>query len=272
MKEPALIKGSVGSNDAVEIQNGSNTLIAGDIRSLGTVDVHGAVTVDYIFTNMLLNLGDSGTVNGHPYFDLPMLKEVNEYVTPMMQGFELPALSIEADGPSLTITAKSADKPPYSLAPGNYGVVKVAAGAKVLLKSGENGQGYSFRDLNIEEGATILFDVSAGALAINVAHGMKVGKNVKMSFEYLNGSTRDVNFNIASRGQISIGQNAQLIGTWLAPSASITLGPNSRLTGAVYSDMIMMEKGSQVEYHEEPWMGNFYKHYNVSCENKNSAP
>lgn len=271
MKEPALVKGSVGSNDAVEIQNGSNTLIAGDIRSLGAVDVHGAVTVDYIFTNSLLNFGESGKVNGHPYFELPMLKEVNEYVTPVMHGFELPALSIESNGPSLTITAKSTSKLPYILAPGEYGVVTVAAGAKVLFKSVESGQDYFFRDINIGEGATILFDVSTGALAVNVAHGMKIGKNVKMGFDRLNGSTRDINFNIASRGQISIGQNTQLIGTWLAPSASINLGPNSRLTGAVYSDMVKMETGSRVEFHEEPWIGSIHNRYNLSCEGKDSA-
>ena len=271
MKEPALIKGSVGSNDAVEIQNGGNTLIAGDIRSLGTVDVHGAVTLDYIFTNSLLNLGESGRVNGHRYFEQPKLKEVNEYVTPVMQGFELPALAIESDGPSLTITTKSGGKLPYVLAPGEYGAVTVAAGAKVLFKSAEDGKNYSFRDLNIEEGATILFDVSAGALAVNVAHGMKIGQNVKMVFDHPDGSSRDVDFNIASRGQIKVGQNAQITGTWLAPSASITLGANSRLTGAVYSDMIKMETGSRVEFHEEPWIGNIYKSYNLSCESKASV-
>lgn len=271
MKQPARIKGSVGSNDAVEIQNGSYTLIAGDIRSLGTVDVHGAITVDYVFTNSLLNLTGSGTVNGRRYFDLNKLKEVNEYVTPVLRGFELPPLAFESEGPALTITAKTNGMVPYQLASGAYGAVTVAAGAKLLLRIGENGQSFSFKELTLEDGATVLFDVSAAPVSVNVSRGVKIGRNVKMGFDPLTGSTREVSFNIAGPGQISIGANAQLIGTWLAPSAAVTLGPDSRITGAVYADMVMMERGSKVEYHEEPWLGNIYQRQRDSCAGKATA-
>lgn len=269
MKEPALIKGSVGSNDAVEIQNGSNTLIAGDIRSLGTVDVHGAVTVDYIFTNMLLNLGASGRVNGGRYFDMPNHREINEYVTPLLERFTLPALAIEAHGPSVAITAKAAQSTQPVLAPGEYGTVTVAAGATVLFKSGSTNRNFLFRDLDIEDGATVLFDVSAGPLAVNIDHGMKIGRNVRMGIAGVNGSTRDISFNLGINGQINVGRDSQLVGTWLAPSASIDLGRGSSLKGALYADMIKMETGSRVEFHEEPWTGNLYKHYTPSCDSLN---
>lgn len=267
LKEPALIRGSLGSNGSVEVQNGGNTLIAGDLRALGQVNVQGGVTVDYIFTNLLLNLGASGTVNGRQRFEISDMRELNEYVVPVMEGFQLPTVDGRPDGPSLDVSAKTAGAAGYGLPRGEYGTVKVAAGAKLILR-GDGGKGYSFRDLLLEDGATVLFDTSSGAVTVHVEHGLKVGSNVAMTVASVAGSTRDVAVNIGVRGKVDVGKNARVIGTWVAPSASVTLGAGSRLDGALYAEMVTMEKGSIVEQHEEPWTGSLYLRYNDSCSKK----
>ena len=250
-KDTGFIRGHVGSNGSIEIQQGDSGIVAGDLRAIDVIDVHGQLVVDYVFTNEHVKEAGKGALNS-----TGGVKE-DENQDP----YELPYLEFTAGWEDVTVETDPGT--PFTLEPGTYGELLVSEGSEIILKTGE----YFFDSLHIELNATVFFDVDENMkITVNVVKVFEVLEGAKFEIApECKGTTRDIHINIMDKGNINIRPYASLCGIFVAPDAKITFQEHSRLEGAVYARFISLEKDVRIEYHDD-WYGELYKLIDLDCD------
>lgn len=250
-KDTGFIRGHVGSNGSIEIQQGDSGIVAGDLRAIDVIRVHGQLVVDYVFTNEHVKEAGKGALN-----PTGGIKE-DESQDP----YELPYLEFTAGGEDITVETDPGT--PFTLEPGTYGELLVSEGSEIILKTGE----YFFDSLRIESNATVLFDVDENTkITVNVVKVFEVREGAKFEITpECKGTTRDININIMHGGNINIRSNASVCGILVAPDAKITFQEYSTMEGAVYARFISLGKDVRIEYHDE-WYGELYKLIDLDCD------
>lgn len=250
LKDADFIRGHVGSNGGIEIQRGDSGMVAGDLRAIDVIDVHGRLIADYVFTNERVKKVGKGT--------LELSGGIKEKQS--QETYELPVLAFAAGGEDIRVEADPGM--PFTLAPGIYGGLIVAKNAVLILESGE----YFFDSLRIASDAQVRLDVNEDEqISINIVRGFDIGKGSRLEIAAESkATTREVSINIMDGGNINIGSSASLDGIIVAPSAKITFQENSKLAGAVYAWFISLEENVRIEYHDD-WHGELYKRIDLDC-------
>ena len=251
LKDTGFIRGHVGSNGGIEIQQGDSGIVAGDLRAIDVIDVHGRLVADYAFTNEHVKEAGKGALNLTGGF-----KE-DESQDP----YELPYLEFTAGGEDVTVETDPGTS--FTLEPGTYGELLVSEGSEIILKTGE----YFFDSLHIESNATVFFDVDENMkITVNVVKAFDVQEGAKFGITpECTGTTRDIHINIMDKGNINIRPHASLCGILVAPDAKVTFQEHSTMEGAVYARFISLEKDVRIEYHDD-WYGELYKLIDLDCD------
>ena len=259
-KDAGFVRGTVGSNGSIEIQRGDSGVVAGDLRALETVQVHGRVVADYVYSNTWVNVTGRG--------ELDLSGGIVEWASQPAQ--TLPVLLFSAEtGPAVVVEPVAPGDPVPLLAPGRYAAVTLAPGAMLQLASGE----YFIRWLTLEPGARLAFDpqillpgTDPLPVTVNVGHRLDLGAGAELLMAPdTAGSTRDVALNLRQSGNLRFPAGARLAGVITAPEAELSFGPGSRLQGAAYARFIRLEEGVEVAYHDD-WSGELYRELDLDCD------
>jgi len=273
--------GHIGANDEIKIEEHNNSVLAGDLWAREEIEVEGLLTADYAVSGDEVEQEDDGvlTLTGGQVLD------------DAMPVYLLPQAIFTAGGPKVKVKVEDG---PVTLAPGAYGKVQVKQGGVLLLTAGE----YFFEKLHLDaesEGhdgkhkdgkkerehddddddeaneiplppAILGFDLSAGAVALNISGKVKLGKGVQLKIVSSSGSTRDVAINIQQGKKLRISQGASVQGVLTAPNAELEFGPQSSIEGAAYAKSIKMRQGSVARYHAVQWQGSLYRRIDANCD------
>lgn len=244
LHEAADSVGTIGSNDMIEVLHGNSGILAGDIRAIGHIAVHGSLTADYVFTNERAIMTGYLGITGHleEGFDLT--------------GFDIPVFSV-APGTQAVSVGKNTT---VNLAPGAYGNVTVGSGAQLRLQTGA----YNFRSFLIDPLAVVYLDSLAGPIDIRVQERVVIGEGAEMVVPPFPASTRDITLYIQKEGDIHILDGAVVRGNLIAPFSKLTFKSSSRLLGAAYANMIVVENGASFEYHRGS-AGALYLEFDANC-------
>lgn len=142
--------GHVGANRRILMEKGPPGTIAGDLFVPGNIKNHGEITVaGDVITNSPIDDHGTLTMTG-------MIIE-NAALDPRM----LPHLSFSAEGPDLKVSESASQV----LVPGSYGRVEDKKGAALQFTAGS----YFLHELKTNDSTILIFDVSEGGIALNVA-------------------------------------------------------------------------------------------------------
>lgn len=254
-KDAEFVRGHVGCNGTIEVQDGDSGTVAGDLRALSFINIHGHLIADYAFTNQVVYITDNGSLN--------LSGGIVEHQS--QPYYLLPSVNFTAGGANITVSASN----PIILTPGKYGNVRVSQNANIILSSGE----YYFNAFQLEQNAKALLDVKdttgdqkVEPLSINIVNKLEVKDST--AFEIAAGSkgtTRDITINAIQKGDITINPKAVIRGILVAPNAKVTFQDQSRLEGAAYARFISLEKGVNIQYHDD-WNGELYKLIDMDCD------
>ncbi len=255
LKDTEFVRGHVGSNGTIEVQEGNSGTVAGDLRALSFINIHGHLVSDYAFTNEVVNITGKGALD----LSGAIVEHQNQ------PSYHLPSINFTTKGANITVSASS----PITLPPGKYGNVRVLQNAKLTLTSGV----YFFNTFQIDEYAKVLLDVKDvtgdqknDPVSINVVNGLDL--KYSASLEIVAGSkgkTRDILINTIQNGDVIINPKAIVRGILTAPNAKVTFKDQSRLEGATYARFISLGKGVNIQYHDD-WYGALYKFIDTDCD------
>jgi len=220
--------GDVGSNDQVEIKNGTSGMVAGDLRAGKYIKVSGEVAADYAISGGAVDVVGNGrlTLSGN-------VKEFQTIATlTRANALWQPASALLGDvwvpiGGSMTID------------PGFYNYVTINDGGRLELHPGT----YSINNLQVKNGASVRID---GPATLLVGSNLDIGSDASLTGV---GSTRGVVINALQPGDITTGSTAVIRGTFIAARSNLTFGPSSRIEGSVYGKSITLNKGVTARYH-----------------------
>ncbi len=254
-KDTDFVRGHVGCNGTIEVQNGNSGTVAGDLRELSFINIHGHLIADYAFTNQMVYITDNGA--------LDLSGGIVEHQS--QPYYPLPSITFTAGGSNITVGASQS----AVLPPGKYGNVRVSQNAQLTLSSGD----YYFNTLQLEQNAKVLLDVKditgdqkIDPLNINVVSKLELKDSAAFEIaEGSKGTTRDVAINAIQKGDITINPKAIIRGVLVAPNAKVTFQDQSRLEGAAYARFISLEKGVNIQYHDD-WNGELYKLIDLDCD------
>lgn len=254
-KDTEFVRGHVGCNGTIEVQEGDSGTVAGDLRALGFINIHGHMVADYAFTNQVVYITDNGALD----LSGGIVEHQNQPYYP------IPSVNFTAGGPNITVSASS----PVVLPPGKYGNVRVLQNANLTLSSGN----YYFNTLQLEQNAKTLLDLKdttgdqkVDPLNINVVSKLWLKDSSALEIAPgSKGTTRDIAINAIQKGEIAINPRAVVRGVLTAPNAKVTFQDQSRLEGAAYARFISLEKGVNIRYHDD-WNGELYKLIDVDCD------
>ncbi len=154
----------------------------------------------------------------------------------------LPSLSFSAGGENVTVTKNGS----LALQPGTYGNVQVNTNGRLELVDGD----YFLENLNLDKSAVLVIDVSAGSATVNVSGLIGFGKNSEVEITPGGESaTQEATFNNLNNGTLKIQASAKVLGSIMAPKATVVLDKNARFKGAIFAKAITVNKGATFLHH-----------------------
>ena len=163
---------------------------------------------------------------------------------------DLPLLHFTADGPDETVAKKKSGQ----LAPGSYGRVKVKKGASLQLHSGT----YFMRELDTDKSATLIFDVNAGPITLNITDELDIDNRVVTEISGGEANSSSVTFNLLEKGKVEISKYARVLGSIIAPNAEVHFSRGSQFRGAVSAARISVDDDVAFMHHTS--VGSLPKH------------
>jgi hypothetical protein len=195
----ANTSGHIGSNDFVEVKNGSSAIVAGDLRAGRTIKVQGAITADYAYAGRNVDVVQKAKLN--------LSGNIKSPVT-------LPAYTITASAPPAPLQGNVwvGDNQSQQIQPGHYGDVTVNAGATLTLAPGT----YSFEKLSVGNNADVraLGSSRGGIINILAPGEVRIGQNARVRGTL-----------IAPLANVTFEERSRLEGA--AKARSITLRPGA---------------------------------------------
>lgn len=159
----------------------------------------------------------------------------NAQVDPVL----FPFLSFTAGGADIRIPRRGSE----ALPPGSYGIVDV--GKKATLELAHNGMTgeYFMEELKLDEKSILSVNTATGPVTINVTEQLKFEEGMTVVILPSGESgTAEVTFNSLQTRKLKIEEDVQVLGTIIAPDASVELEKNSRLKGAICARKIEVER------------------------------
>jgi hypothetical protein len=127
--------------------------------------------------------------------------------------------------------------------------VNVGNNATLNLSSG----GYTFSELETQSESIINFDVSNGAVVLNVLNQFKLGKKVRFNISP-GGQANSQLVSIFARqsSKVVVDKGGYVLGNLNAPNAEVSLGKNVSLRGAVSASKTTVDRDVIVLHHSSP--------------------
>lgn len=207
--DQSLVDGNVTGRSYVRLLPGS--LVGGDVIANGLVQMDATAIV-------------SGTVTQGA--QIPPIPPV----TPI-------TFSFTAGKTDITVQQNTT----IILDPGNYQALVVNKGGIVKLRSGH----YTFKSIRLNQDAQVEYNLSDGAVVIDVVKNVIAGENVKMMITSEMGNAADILFRVMGT-VVDLKNGGVYLGTYLAPDASVSLGQAARLTGALYGARVFINSMVQL--------------------------
>ncbi len=225
----ATVEGALHSNKDITFKTGKNNTYTGDVTAVGKIVIQAKNT---IVGNVAAGgtISNSGTVTG----------SINPSTA--VNPESLPELSFTAGGGNVSVPKDVV----MQLPPGSYGNIAVLKAGKLQLSSGE----YFMNKLTLAEQAILEVNVGAAEVEINVVSSLSFGK--KSQVLILPGgesATEQLTFKLLSGGEVKILESAEVLGTIIAPSATVSLASNSRFKGLIIANVININKGVVASAH-----------------------
>jgi len=149
----------------------------------------------------------------------------------------LPNPSFTAGGDNVTVAANGS----LTLPADSYGTAVVNKNATLNLSAGD----YFFTRLELKESAKLVINVGGGEVNINVVEKLIVGKKVVVSITPSGeAGSEEVTFTQLDDAQVTIGENAKVLGNIIAVEATVKLAKKSRYKGAIIANKIVVDPGA----------------------------
>jgi hypothetical protein len=229
ISKPVATEGTIKSNGKVIFNEGLPSTHTGDVRAVGNVTIRAKNTINgnVIASGKVLN---QGTVNG--------TITQNAFV-PIVP---LPALTFSAGSVNVNVSQNRA----INLAPGAYGYVTVLKNATLRLRSGI----YFLAGLSTGTFSTLSIDVSNGPVTINVRGELKFGQGSQVEITPGGESQSElVTFNSLETGRVRLLEGAKVLGSLIAPEASVMIWSNAGYKGAICAEAVTISQGATVLSH-----------------------
>ena len=222
-------EGDIFSNRRLRFREGAPSTHTGDLMALDRLDIGVDQTIngDVIAGNRINNRGIvNGTITAFAVLD----------------SFKLPALSFTAGGDDFEIFRGDT----LTLAPGSYGNIQVKVGSVLLLSSGD----YFFESIRLEALSLLSVDVASGPVSVNITDNLSFRNDSRVEIAPFGeiGST-ELTFNTLQTGDVKIGQSASVLGSIIAPTASVEIKDNVVFKGAVCAQRIQAQQGVTFRHH-----------------------
>ncbi len=95
---------------------------------------------------------------------------------------------------------------------------------------------YAFQSFNTEQNTSIEFDLTDGAVLIDVVKSLNVGEGSQMKITSSSGGAELILFRVG--GGMYLMKGGTYLGSYLALSGDARLGQDAQLTGALYGKMV----------------------------------
>jgi hypothetical protein len=148
-------------------------------------------------------------------------------------------------GGSLTLTpsdpCKTPGDPMYDVNVGNNATLNLSTG------------GYTFSELETQSESIINFDVSNGAVVLNVLNQFKLGKKVRFNISP-GGQANSQLVSIFARqsSKVVVDKGGYVLGNLNAPNAEVSIGKNVSLRGAVWASKVSVDRDVIFFHHSSP--------------------
>ncbi len=238
-------QGNIHSNSVLHFQRGAPTTYTGNLTAVGDIIIDKDNTiVGNVIAGGRIVLGKNSSIVGTATPGANVVAFPPEPCTPPQP--------CTPPGPCVDLiigAGQSLFEPPEPCTPGEpCKIVTVGVGAELQLSSGE----YHFGGLVTEAGGRISFDVSAGAVVIQVANNLSLGKGT--TFNITPGGEANsqlVTIFALQSSQVTIDMGSYVLGTINAPNATVNIGQSTSFRGAVCAaqttvdlDVIMLHHSS----------------------------
>ncbi|MGI9332141.1 MAG: ice-binding family protein [Gammaproteobacteria bacterium] len=214
----ARIEASIGSQWNVHIDRAAT--VAGNVFSM-----KGRVVLDRDAT-VLGDVDSAAPVTLEPGASFEG-NIIDQSISVPVADIELPILANAPTGADATVSNNAT----INLSPGSYGKVELERGGTLALQSGI----YNFAELQVERDSAIALDLKSGALVINVNERIDIGRNVVATVTMPRGDAAQAVLFQVTQGDVALGRDVQIPGTFLAPKGTISVDRGSSVEGALYA-------------------------------------
>lgn len=155
----------------------------------------------------------------------------------------LPVLNFVTGGSDITVPRRGE----LELAPGNYGSVQVKERATLKLTTGE----YYFDELEIEEDAELVADVTCGPVSVYTRYELDFENDSKVTLLPLGDSeSHELYFFSKQTKELDIDSDAKVSGSIIAPYAEVEIGEKAWFKGSISADEIVVKKHATFAPHD----------------------
>lgn len=226
LESAGVIQGHVGSNDFVEVKNGTSGNVAGDLRAGREIRVQGKISADYAISG-----GDVPVVGKGALTLYGNVKEFQNVPTVMAASPKFqPATPLAGD---VWVDAGT----PMTIDPGYYGNVTVNDGASLTLQPGR----YHIESLVLAGGARV-----RASSATLVANDLQIAAGARLE---ATGRSRNLVVHALQNGAMEIGPNARIRADLTGVRSNLIFGRGARMEGSAFGRSITMMPGATASYH-----------------------
>ncbi|MEW6194312.1 MAG: LamG-like jellyroll fold domain-containing protein [Bacteroidota bacterium] len=236
--------GKIHSNRKITLDKGPANYVS-DITSVNKIEIKKDVTVN-------------GNVTSGNKVSLDKNVVVTGFVTQfgLVNTVPLPSLTYSAppstdddndddDDCNLGEDIKVGRNQTLALSPGTYNKVEVKKGGTLTLTAGE----YLICKIKLEDGSTLIADVSAGEISINTIRDVHFEANVTTTLLPL-GESDSRYFAINTLKNIHVGKDSKVIGSLTAPYGNVHIDKNVYFKGSIIGKDIHVDQKSVLNYHD----------------------
>jgi len=240
-----ISQGQIFSNGNLQFKKGDPTVYNGDLFAVGNIIIDKDNTINgNLRAGGTITIDPKSTVNGTMSPGDPLAPG-----DPFLPGDPTLPFNIGKGG-SLTLLPGDPLNPGEPWQPGDpHYEVNVGNSATLNLSSGE----YHFTKLVTNSESVLNFDVSNGAVVLNVSLDLSLGK--KVTFNISPGGQANshlVTIFAFQSSKVVVDKGGYVLGNLNAPNAEVSIGKNVSLRGAVWASQTTVDRDVIVLHHSSP--------------------
>ena len=241
-----ISQGQIFSNGNLQFKKGNPTVYNGDLFAVGNIIIEKDNTINgNLRAGGNIIIDPQATVNGVIVPSDPQYPgDPWRPSDPCVPGDPCQVFNIGKGG-SLTLAPSDPCKRPgdpcYDVNMGNSAILNLSSGA------------YTFSELETQSESIINFDVSNGAVVLNVLNQFKLGK--KVTFNISPGGQANsqlVTIFAFQSSKVVVDKGGYVLGNLNAPNAEVSIGKNVSFRGAVSANKVSVDRDVIFLHHSSP--------------------